>query len=94
MSATWTHLIRFENGGREYYGDLRLFRGGTVNDVWRLAKTQMLEAEVVDGGPLYGGVLSGKRLRVDKVLPLFSRQQVPVIRCIGLNYTKHSGYSE
>lgn len=89
-SANWTHLVHFESDGKEYYGDLKLFPGGTVNDVWRMEKSQMMEADVVEGDPLTNGTLSGKRVRVDKVLPILSSSKVPFVRCIGLNYTKHS----
>ncbi|KAK5189019.1 hypothetical protein LTR99_011155 [Exophiala xenobiotica] len=89
MSPQWSNLIRFVSGGRDYYGDAILSSDKTADDVVDLAKSSKLRARVVEDDPLTVGKVSQKELLVETLLAPLTKAQVPVIRCIGLNYVKH-----
>lgn len=90
MASTWSHLIRFVNGGIEYCGDAIIPSGKSADDIVELASSGQLHARVLGGDPLTNGKVSTKELRVEELLSPLRKDQVPVIRCIGLNYVKHS----
>lgn len=89
MSVQWTHLIRFLSSGAEYHGDAILPGNKGVEDIIELAKAGQLRARVVEAEPLAVGTVSKRELLVDRLLSPLTMAQVPIIRCIGLNYTKH-----
>jgi hypothetical protein len=93
MSRQWSHLIRFLNSGVEYYGDAIFPPGTGVQDIVKLAESGRLRAWVVENHPITSGHVSNTELPVDKLLSPMTKAQVPVIRCIGLNYVKHSKFS-
>lgn len=91
MALCWSHLIRFEHGGSVYYGDAAFGPGQQPDQITDLAKSGALEARVIHGDPLsLEAVLTDERIHVDKLLCPLTEDQVPIIRCVGLNYMKHS----
>jgi hypothetical protein len=88
---TWTHLIRFESQGQIHYGDAVFPEGTDPGDIAKIAKDGKLKATLIEGDVFSPEVkASGRTLQVEKLLNPLTRQQVPIIRCIGLNYMKHS----
>jgi hypothetical protein len=91
MALAWSRLIRFVNNGTTYYGDAVFPAAANPDDVALLAQEGKLRARVIYSNPLSTEmILSDKELRVDRLLSPLTASQVPIIRCIGLNYMKHS----
>ena len=90
MASKWSHLIRFVNGGTEYFGDAIIPSGKSADDIVELALSGQLHARVIFDEPLTDGKVSTKELLVEELLSPLKKEQVPLIRCIGLNYVKHS----
>jgi len=99
MSAQWQRLIRFEDTeGNVRYGDAVL--PADCDDVGKAAIEGTLEARVLQlpqGHTLVDSLLSsheyeinGSAVKVARLLAPLSKEDVPIIRCIGLNYIKHS----
>ncbi|KAK5203084.1 hypothetical protein LTR96_011081 [Exophiala xenobiotica] len=87
---SWTHLIRFENNAKVYNGDAIFPDGTSPDDVAKLAKDGKLKTTVIDGDVLSDTYkITSQELEVTKLLSPLTRTQVPIIRCIGLNYMKH-----
>lgn len=95
MKLPWTRLIRFvATDGRTLRGEPILpsddFDLGTVTE------STGLKAKVITGDDIYD--TSGKTkvtdevVTVKKLLGPLTREDVPVLRCIGLNYAKHSTF--
>ena len=89
-ASKWSHLIRFVNRGIECFGDAIIPTDKSADDIVELASSGHLHARVIEGDPLADGNVSTKELRVEELLSPLKKEQVPVIRCIGLNYVKHS----
>ncbi|KAH8817400.1 fumarylacetoacetate hydrolase [Xylogone sp. PMI_703] len=90
--ATWTHLIRFKSGGNIYYGNAIFPEGADPTDVVSIAEQGKLQSNIIEGNTILIDStikLSGRIVTIDKLLSPLSREQVPIIRCIGLNYMKH-----
>lgn len=90
MSSSWSRLIRFiDEEGKTAYGEPDI------------ESIEQLDARLQDGS-LYAHELLGndpfsltagsRRLRVKQLLPVLTPDDVPIIRCIGLNYVKHSAF--
>ncbi|KAL6250170.1 hypothetical protein RBB50_002471 [Rhinocladiella similis] len=91
MSQTWSHLIRFESDGKTYYGDAIFPPSSNTDDVVRIASEGNLKASIIKGDPLSMGYsMESDEIKVEKLLSPLSQEQVPIIRCVGLNYLKHS----
>lgn len=91
MAPTWSRLIRFVNSGTTYYGDAVFPAASNPDDVVLLAQEGKLRARVIHNDPLSAEViLSDEDIAVDRLLSPLTASQVPIIRCIGLNYIEHS----
>ncbi|CAG8450774.1 8087_t:CDS:10 [Ambispora leptoticha] len=85
-SQAWSHLIRFiSTDGKEYQGEPIL----DDNYTWPSSITG-LEARVITGDIFNSYQITDTILPVKKLLSPLSKSQVPIIRCIGLNYRKHA----
>ncbi|EPQ54913.1 fumarylacetoacetate hydrolase [Gloeophyllum trabeum ATCC 11539] len=93
----WTHLIRFvaADDGKTYFGPLaedRIFVGQLVDtapDALRRLGPGA-QAYVVTGDPLGAHTLTRDTKTVGAILAPLARAQVPLIKCVGLNYAKHA----
>ena len=86
----WNKLIRFVSGEKIYYGQPIEAEG---LDFQKAASGRSIRARVlaVPNGIFGPGVAeTGELLTVDKLLAPLARSDVPAIKCIGLNYKKHS----
>ena len=85
---TWTRLIRFVSAdGTTNFGDALL---DDAADIHQKISLNELFAQQLKGSSPFDLQPTGKKLQVKSLLPLLTPQDVPIIRCIGLNYTKHS----
>lgn len=91
MKTSWTRLIRFEAT------DGRILRGEPIlpsqeDDVGLFNGNDQLRATVVEGsGAFHCDTRKTNEIAtVKRLLSPLALDEVPIIRCIGLNYMKHS----
>jgi hypothetical protein len=94
MKTVWSRLIRFEaTDGRILNGQPILPRGTSV-DLGLITAADSIKAHVVTGDDIFD--TSGKtrvtneEVNVKRVLAPMRREDIPILRCVGLNYAKHS----
>lgn len=89
VSQPWSHLIRFTSPGSDtvQFGDAILESDGA--DIGLLSSS--LKAKVIKGDPLSPDCqVTDQVVEVSKLLGPLTPRIVPNVRCIGLNYLKHS----
>ena len=91
----WSRLIRFEST------DGRLLRGEPILpspdfDVGSTIEATKLQAKVIEGQDIYDTTgktkVTDEIVIVKKLLGPLAQEDVPIVRCIGLNFLKHSTY--
>jgi hypothetical protein len=94
MKTAWTKLIRFEaEDGRILYGQ-PIVPADKEFDLGLTTSKDALKAYVVEGEDIFD--TSGKtkvtsdEVAVKRILGPFAPADVPILRCVGLNYAKHS----
>ncbi|GME23974.1 putative fumarylacetoacetate hydrolase domain-containing protein 2a [Neofusicoccum parvum] len=89
MAPQWTHLIRFiaKEDGQIHLGQIDSAQFPDVGLAHFEGKD--VSAKEVTGG-LYDGAVTDRVLHVDKLLSPVSLDQVPLVRCLGLNYKDHA----
>ncbi|EPS43603.1 hypothetical protein H072_2360 [Dactylellina haptotyla CBS 200.50] len=87
--ASWKNLIRFiaEEDGQEHLGDVDANQfpdvGVAIHDGLKVT------AKVVNG-TVFDGTVTDQTLTVNRLLSPISQPDVPIIRCLGLNYRDHA----
>lgn len=94
MSLPWKRLIRFESvDGRILRGEPVLTDNKEI-DLGFVTEADQLEAKVLVGDDLYDvtGItkLTAETVLVKRILAPLAQSDVPILRCVGLNYAKHS----
>lgn len=93
MKPIWDRLIRFEAA------DGRILRGEPILpsptfDLGLLTDEDKLEAKIIVGNDIFDQAgatkLTNEIVRVKKILGPLEQGEVPILRCVGLNYAKHS----
>jgi 2-keto-4-pentenoate hydratase/2-oxohepta-3-ene-1,7-dioic acid hydratase in catechol pathway len=87
--VVWNRLIRFEaNDGHIYFGEPIL---KDEEDIASLAEFGKLKAVVLAGDDVFDPLaqLTSNVQNVKTLLGPLTASQVPIIRCVGLNYLKH-----
>lgn len=96
MKVPWTRLIRF------VATDGRVLRGEPILpspdfDLGNITQADALKAKVIVGDDPFDTtgktVVSNEVVTVNKVLGPLAREEVPILRCVGLNYAKHSMFA-
>ncbi|KAJ3493420.1 hypothetical protein NLG97_g4743 [Lecanicillium saksenae] len=72
--------------GTEKFGDLLV---KDEKDLELKLQSRQLFAIELDGHGPFEPLVRGSTIAVSKLLPVLCKQDVPIIRCIGLNYMKH-----
>ncbi|KAH7254468.1 hypothetical protein MRS44_016851 [Fusarium solani] len=86
-TASWTRLIRFvDDNGNETFGEPIIQDDKEFSD--RLAKNDLWAVEYKGTSPV-AELTKGEKIHVKTVRELLRPSDVPIIRCIGLNYIKH-----
>lgn len=62
-----------------------------IDQVAQLAETGKLKVEILQGSSPLDATPTGQIEEVGKLLGPLTSKDVPIIRCIGLNYKSHSG---
>lgn len=93
MGVCWNRLIRF------VASDGRILRGQPILpspdfDIGTVTENTGLEAQIIEGDDIYDA--SGKTKVTDEVVKVktllgpLAQNDVDILRCVGLNYAKHS----
>ncbi|KAF2768276.1 hypothetical protein EJ03DRAFT_364275 [Teratosphaeria nubilosa] len=87
--ADWTHLVRFiaEEDGQIHLGQVDATQFPDVGIA--IFEGKPVIANVVSGS-VFDGVVTHQKMRVARLLSPLSMDQVPIIRCLGLNYRDHA----
>lgn len=93
MSVPWARLIRF------LATDGRVLRGEPILpsqdfDLGDVSEATSLQAKVIEGADIYDTSgetrVTDEIVTVKKLLGPLAPEDVPILRCVGLNYAKHS----
>ena len=88
--ADWSRLVRYVNSeGLVRYGE-PILEDGQENSVHELANSGRLEVRICEGNRALDASAGSKSEKVSKLLGPLTPEEVPIIRCIGLNYRSHS----
>ncbi|KIL94280.1 5-carboxymethyl-2-hydroxymuconate isomerase [Fusarium avenaceum] len=83
----WSRLIRFlDENDQVHLGDAV---SESAQDLKDLLEAGNLTANELVGTDLFDAKPTGKTIQVKKLLGPLTPQDVPIIRCVGLNYAKH-----
>ncbi|KIW83637.1 hypothetical protein Z517_02883 [Fonsecaea pedrosoi CBS 271.37] len=92
MKVPWTRLIRF------VATDGRVLRGEPILpsedfDLGNVTEADQLKAKVIVGDDIFDTTgqtkVTDEVVTVKKLLGPLAREEVPILRCVGLNYAKH-----
>ncbi|OAL37348.1 hypothetical protein AYO20_03197 [Fonsecaea nubica] len=92
MKVPWTRLIRF------VATDGRVLRGEPILpsedfDLGNVTEADQLKAKVIAGDDIFDTTgktkVTDEVVTVKKLLGPLAREEVPILRCVGLNYAKH-----
>lgn len=85
---TWTRLIRFaDDSGRETFGEPCI---ENEQQLMEQLEANTLYATEYKGESITSALVKGEKVHVKSLLDILRPADVPIIRCIGLNYIKHS----
>ena len=95
MKVAWQRLIRFvATDGRILHGEPIL--PSPEFDIGKVTEKDALKAKVIEGADLYDTTgatkVTSEVVTVKRLLGPLTPADVPIIRCVGLNYAKHSMY--
>lgn len=87
----YSRLIRFRaEDSKTYFGEPEIDNADDL--LIRLHEKQLFATVLVGTDPfdISAKLKPEGRKRVEELLPILSPSDVPIVRCIGLNYIKHS----
>ena len=89
MSAAWTHLVRFiaEEDGQIHLGNIDVKKYPDVG--LSTYQGEKVTAQLVTGS-IYDGVVTDRSMTVQQLLSPVAMNEVPMVRCLGLNYRDHA----
>lgn len=97
MKLAWQRAIRFvSTDGRVLRGEPILPSPDYI--IGKNAEKAHLKAKVIAGNDLFDE--SGSTCVTDEIVPVerllspLAAEEVPILRCVGLNYTKHSKHDQ
>jgi hypothetical protein len=93
MKVAWSRLIRFVAAdGRILHGEPIL--PSPDYDLGQVTEKDGLTAKLITGKDLYSEngdtQVTDQVVNVKKILGPLAAEDVPILRCVGLNYAKHS----
>ncbi|KAK1849546.1 fumarylacetoacetate hydrolase domain-containing protein 2A [Colletotrichum chrysophilum] len=89
MSSSWSHLVRFvaQEDGQVHLGQVD---AGEWQDVGLATlKSQRIPVKLVKGN-VFDGCVTEEVMHVKELLSPLTMEEVPIIRCMGLNYRDHA----
>jgi hypothetical protein len=89
--VAWDRLVRYRPAGSDEirYGQ-PILEPGQTDQVARLAAEGVLEVEILQGADPLTAIPTNRCEKVEKLLGPLTPGDVPIVRCIGLNYKTHS----
>lgn len=85
---SWSRLIRFlDDEDQVCLGDAV---ANPAQDLASLLEAGSLTAEKLAGNDIFDAKPTGKIVHVKSLLGPLTPRDVPILRCVGLNYAKHS----
>ncbi|KAF2086372.1 fumarylacetoacetate hydrolase [Saccharata proteae CBS 121410] len=89
MAPNWTHLIRFvaREDGQTHLGQVDAKACPDVG--LAMFEKKPLQARLISG-TAFDGVVTERTMGVERLLSPLSMEEVPLIRCLGLNYRDHA----
>ena len=90
MKVAWNRLIRF------VATDGRVLRGEPIlptadYDLGYVTEKDQLQAKVITGKDIFSDAqVTDEIVTVKEMLGPLTQEEVPILRCVGLNYAKHS----
>lgn len=85
---SWSRLIRFlDDEDQVCLGDAV---ANSAQDLASLLEAGSLTAEKLAGNDIFDAKPTGKIVQVKSLLGPLTPRDVPILRCVGLNYAKHS----
>lgn len=96
MRVAWKRLIRFEAiDGRTLYGEPIM--PSEDYDIGNMIESDNIVAKIIKGQDIFSEAgdtyVSDEVARVKKLLGPLGPSDVPILRCVGLNYAKHSSFN-
>lgn len=89
--VAWDRLVRYRrHGNDEICFGQPILPPDKADETDQLAEDGKLEVEVLEGSSPFDARPSGRTERVGKLLGPLTPADVPIVRCIGLNYKTHS----
>lgn len=86
----WSRIIRFVNDeGKVVFGEPEI---KTATELVEKCQAKALFASEFEGNSPFALSPTGRKVRVQRLLEVLTPADVPIVRCIGLNYMKHSGF--
>jgi hypothetical protein len=94
MAPVWNRLIRFVDPDNNIrYGEPIVDDSNPELTVDKLLENGSLNAKLIEGDVFSSEAkVTDQVIKVSKLLAPLSRDQIPIIKCVGLNYKAHSGY--
>ncbi len=91
-NIAWTRLVRYiaKDNDKVQYGEPILPESATGTDITELVDRGLLEVYVCEGNSALSARPTKQKEVVGKLLGPLTPAEVPIIRCIGLNYKSHS----
>ena len=84
----WSRLIRFiDDNDRTVFGEPCIENASELN---AKLETGDLFAKELKGDDLFNLSAPGEKIHVKKLAGVLTSEDVPIVKCIGLNYMKHS----
>lgn len=86
--SSFGRLIRFRDAaGNSRFGEPKI---SSVSEFDEAVAKGTLEATVFEGSSPFNVTPTSEVVKVQEVLPLLTVKDVPIVKCVGLNYIKHS----
>lgn len=87
---SWDRIIKFEGvDGKVAFGE-PIIAVDEVFSVQELAEKGQLRAKYFEGADIFSLGATDKVVEVKSLLPCLTADDVPIVKCVGLNYMKHS----
>jgi hypothetical protein len=88
ITNTFDRLIRFQDeSGTTLFGEPKVASADAFEEA---VANNTLEATVYEGNDILSATPTAAVAKVAKVLGLLTPDDVPIVKCVGLNYIKHS----
>jgi 2-keto-4-pentenoate hydratase/2-oxohepta-3-ene-1,7-dioic acid hydratase in catechol pathway len=94
MAPVWNRLIRFVDPDNNIrFGEPIVDEATPQLTVDKLFGNGTLQANLIEGDIFSSeAIVTDQVVKVSKLLAPLSREQIPIIKCVGLNYKAHSQY--